>query len=376
LNTSKEFDHKTIRDVFQVFIAANDADAFIDLCQSVKAEAMLLISQDRCIEAKHLTEVYSNVFRLYACENPSFTLKILPVFPPNSGSTMRLLGINDEIDAFILEHKTDLSAISQGKDNASLLLIEWALSKKDMAYVEKVILGVADHLHAVQAPSSVLSKISCSILYALLFHDERETVVCTPAIDEALAGLITDNKGAMTPDEDYYLMLARSGMRKSLMKALELQSFNISTISRVENRDALFAALPENLTAKEMYWIFRAIEIQEVEGIEEKILFDERVDIQEHIEVLKSSRPIFNDLCITTLERFSHLFNVVATDESKNRRAATFLNAICEAERDRVGRERCAEDIHNDLLELDIDPFFIRQVKMLRGVALEDALGL
>lgn len=373
MSTSAELNHKTLRDEFKVLIAANDAHAFIGLCQTVKAETMTLISADRCNEANQLMEVYANIFRLYTCENPAFTLKILPLMPPDANSTLRLLGINDEIDSFILEHKANLNVVCQAKDNAYQHLIEWALSKHDMACVERIVLKIAECLHDAQAASSHFSKVSCSILYSLFFFDDTRTVACTPAMDEAIASMINDNRGLIPKEDDYFLMMANTGLPKSLMKALELQSFCAEKITRVENRQTLFAALPENPTAQQLFWVFRSIE---VDGIEEQILFDERIDINEHIEVLRSSSHIFNDLSSHTLERFSHLFNIEIQEESKNRRAVTFLNAICEEERDRPGRERSAEDIHNELIDLDIAPALIRQVKMLRGLALEDALGL
>jgi hypothetical protein len=374
LNISTDLNHKTLRDEFKVLIAANDVGGFITLAQSVKAQAMTLICEERCIEANQILEVYANVFRNYTCENPSFTLEILPLVPPNSVKAMQLLGTSNEIDAFILEYKTDLNTICQAKDSAYQILIEWALSKNDMAYVDEIVLKIAEHLNAKEAGSSNNSKVARAILYSLVFHENALNQVHTPALDEAIASLISDNRGKI-PHDDYYPMMAKCGLSTSLMKALETEFFLASKIEKTEDQAAFYAAIPKNPTAQELYWIFRSIEI---DGLEEIILFDERIDINEHIEVLRSAQinGSYNDLSILTLDRFEHLLWLDPTGTSKDRRVITFLNAICEQERDRIGHERTAEDIHNDLVDRNVHPGLIRHVKMLRGLALEDALGL
>lgn len=372
---------KIFKRELEVFIQANDANGFIALCQSIKGQAMALISEDRCIEAKRMMETYSNVLRSYSCNNPRFTLEIMPIMPPNASSTLRLMGKSADIDAYILEHKVDLDVICKVEDGAAYHLIEWAMSNNDLSYAEQVIQRISDHLNDFHSnKESIFSSVSTGLLNSLLRHEDDREVTCTPGMDEAIASLMSDNRGKRPDEDDYYLLIAKAGLSKTLMRALELESFYAFRISTQEKRDAIYSALPENPTAQEMYWIFRSIEFCVDTGIESQILFDERIDINEHIEILRSTYPgqnHFNELGMHTLDRFMHqLEDDVLNTPSKMRRAVAFVDAICEQEANIVGRTRSPEKIRDDLIDRDIPHAIIRQVKMLRGLELEDSLGL
>jgi hypothetical protein len=381
VNSTTAINPKALKATSDAFIQANDAHGFIALCQSVKAQTMALICEERSLEAKRLMEIYSNIFRYYTCSNPAFTLEILPLMPPNANSTVKLMGISPEIDDYLLEHKVDLDVISRVEDDACYTLIQWALSKNDMAYAEKVVQGVAHHLNAFpSSKESTVTNVSLNLLKALLHHDVDMEIACTPGIDEAIASLMTKNRGKMFDEEDYFLQMAKAGLRKALMRALELESFYSYKVCTKEKRDIFFAALPDEPTSQEMYWIFRSIEFTVDDGIESQILFNERIDIQEHIETLRSTligQGKFCELSMSNLDRFSQL---LGDDElntpSRRNRAVAFVNAICEQEATLQGRQGTPEVIRNTLIDLSIPHTIIRQVKMLRGLELEDALGL
>jgi hypothetical protein len=376
MTPAPRIDPSAIRKEMKAFITANDAQGFVELCQAVKAEVLELVVADRAVEGHRLLEVYSNVLNSYECANPAFTLKILPILPSSSMATVKLLGINDEIDSYILEHKIDLQIISHVKDGAYAHLIHWALKKKDLAYVEKVVLMVTETLHTESCiNNAMILDASICLLYTLV-DDENTRMTYTPAIDDAVASLLIKNN-ENKQDCEFYLSLAMTGMRKTLMSALRLQFFYPYSPPNEERRSILVSALPEQPTAKELHWIHRSLSLH---GIAAKILFDDTVDMLEYIDALKDSyqgKSRFNDLSYATLASFTHLLdNQQVNTSSKKKRVALLLNEVCEQEAKQFGFEKTPEKVRNELLKMGVPESLIRTVKMLKVVSLEDALGL
>jgi hypothetical protein len=63
-------------------------------------------------------------------------------------------------------------------------------------------------------------------------------------------------------------------------------------------------------------------------------------------------------------------------DLSKRKRVITLLNAICEDEVNRIGQELTPEVVREALVNVDVPENLLKHVKMLKGIVLEDALGL
>jgi hypothetical protein len=364
-----------IRKELNAFVQANDAPGFIALCQSIKAEVVELVVSERVVEANRLLEVYSNALRDYENKNPAFTLQILPILPPSSRGTIRLLGVCEQVDAYIMANKIDLKVVSQVKDDGHIDLIIWALRKKNIAYVEQVVVHIAEYLHHNFTPKNqIFQQISHGILWALLDKPENR-MTATPAIDEAIASLMKERPESQGM-EHFYLWLAEARMPKTLLKALELASY-CSYAPHEEDEQVILDALPKNPTALELHWIQRSLKI---EGFTKKILLDESVDMEQYIEALRDSyqgKSRFNDLSISTLSEFSSLIcNETLSSTSTKKRISLLLNAACEEETNRIGSDKTPEKIRDELLKIGIPESALRLVKMLRGLALEDALGL
>jgi hypothetical protein len=373
MRPAPRIDPSAIRKELKALISANDAPGFVALCQSLKAEIGELLVANRVVESQRLLTVYSNALSDYEHTSAAFTLGILPILPANTRGTVMLMGEYDEVDAYILEHKVDLAIIVQATDDAYSHLISWALKKKDMAYVEQIVVGVVEHLHTYHPnKKAVFEDVTVAILWALL-NDKELRMVCTPAIDDAMASMMRE-----TPNpkhhEDYLLFLAQAGMRKTLMKGLELRYFYPLPNFNHQN---IAQGFPENPTAEELHWINRSLNIH---GIPEKILFDESIDMHVFVEVLRNShegRSHWNDLSFETLKSFAHLIDKKTMDTAgKKKRVAILLNGVCEEEANRLGREQTPEQILEDLKKMGIPDFMRATVKMLKITALEDAMGL
>lgn len=375
-------DPGAIRKEFKAFITANDASGFVALCQTLKAEIAELVLTDRSVEAVRLLEAYNSTLREYEPTNPAFTLEVLPLLPPNARGTIKLLGVCDDTDAYILEHKVNLEVISQVQDDAFSFLITWALSKKDMAYVEKVVLSVTESLHTMPLNltthpmiDEMMLDATIHMLHALVYKDETR-MVCTPAIDDAIASLMIKRPESKL-QEQYFLHIAQAGMTKTLMKALSLPFFYSYSQADEQKQQILKDALPSNPTVKELYWIHRSLPL---DGIAEKILFDETVDMDEFVNVLSGTyegKSHYSDLSFHTLKGFTHLIDKQTLDtQGKQKRVTKLLNAMCEEEAFGIGRQKTPQQIRDELLKMGVPDFMLRTVNILKGQALEDALGL
>jgi hypothetical protein len=365
-----------VRKDLQALIANADAPGFIAKCEAIKAEITDLLFTDRVVDAKRILEAYSNVLHDFESKNPEFTLEILPILPANTHGTLKLFGINDKIDAYLFAYKVDMVSICQVADDAFFYLIQWAVRNKDADLVEQVVVGIAQYLHAHHENQYKLFADTARHLLWALFEDGNVRMACTPATDEAMACLLRQQP--QTKLQEYYLLsLAQAGMTKTLMRGLELPYFEAYYPKDEESHQILSDALPKQLTARELHWVHRSLALR---GIAERILFDESVNMDHYIDSLENSyigRSSFNELRFENLRQLTHsLDEHVVKDLSKRKRVITLLNAICEDEVNRIGQELTPEVVREALVNVDVPENLLKHVKMLKGIVLEDALGL
>jgi hypothetical protein len=355
---------------------ANDGDGFLELALAIKTTAMKQIERNRHWEAKEIMEHYSNVFSNITAKNqtPSFLLKTLVLFPQNHHQSLNLLGVYPEVDAYIVEHKLRVDLFDPTTDSGIEDVIRWAAWKKDWAFVERFVCDLVNRTHEAAIEDHKTQRTIANFLVDGLLAVNYEAGTMTDAVDEQIASLI-DSSADYRRSGLHIPKLADRGLSKTLMKMMEH-----GVVSRAGSRSqndfgVILRCIPEELTLQQLYAVHYHLEVA---PYAEKLLFDEAHSMDDFIEVLKHSNYGMydkSDLDIGSVQSFSHLITPENFDNRERRkRILQLIDAT-------LGKgtpyeKKSTEEVRKYLGYNNVPEFTFKHIHRLRGIELEDAMGL
>lgn len=366
---------RTIKADLDSLKTLTDADLFLKICDTAKAQITEHLFQDEHFEAAGLARAYAYAFVGFKHVDKAFTLKVLQAFPVNCHSTLSMLGIDDEIDEFILSRKVRLHTMSEARDHAHTKLLEWAVAKQDMVLIEKVVLQISRDLLENHPGSKQQFRNASMGMVRVLVLGEQEQTFYGPVIDDAIASLVCQKADYQQPAE-CMPRLAAAGLSKTLMKMLEFGLLNeYRPISfDVAETQRLIESLPANPSPQQLHWIHHSIKIPD---LTEKILFDESVDMDAYIEALRATEfnGRYNNLVFNTLRQFKEILTPEhLTTVPRKRRAAKLVSAVCEQEQ--AYKRTKPEDIRKTMTDIGFHEYVFKLSSMFKAKVLEDELGL
>ena len=353
---------------------AEDATRFVALCRKVKATAIEMIQRDMHVDAGLLFTSYNKSFQDLADCSPEFLLAIIDVLPQNSRNTFQLLGKSNALDQAIIS-KFDLDSLFISKEHGFSYLLTWAIQNNDLYLVEKTVLHLTQIGLELPPDNGTRHDLANEIVNALL-GNEQHLPALPPSVDQAISSLISVN-GFCTRQPAYVEWMAITGLHETLMKMLvhELMAECPLIQYSKERSSKILAALPQSPTLVQLRAIHHFLKPK---GLSEQILFDESVDLDGYLAVMRSTRylkPDRDDLTFHGIRPFS----VCMTEENLNiparrKKIAKLLNTTYEAY---VAKGYVSgEDVLTSLVENHVPKRAIKLIDAMKGQALEDALGL
>jgi hypothetical protein len=297
---------------------------------------------------------------------------VIGEFPVNRDCTFHLLGISEEIDQVILEQKLNTKTRQVDKIKDIDFITLWAIRNNDLAMMEDIIVDACQlAVTKFGRDPYIKHQLSESFIKTLISHENTD-YLSSPRIDEAIASIVDigdDKKKGL-----YVSALARLGMPKTLMKMLEHGRTIKCLQESHKDYEHILACIPQQMTPTEMN---AALHHLELDGLAEKILFDENIDLDAYITAVGNSCYVdgrgTTDLGLTHLEYFEALITEDNfTGSIKKKRIIKLLDALCEAEKkaSKTNNIRMLAERHH------VPRFTFKYIACLRGQELEDALGL
>lgn len=325
---------KIVKETLETYQKAGDLNGFLSFVKDLKAAAFDLVEQCFPGVAADILNKYNQFFNEYESDDPAFTYGILHLFPVNKSSTMKLLGMSDQIDEAIHRYKLNSQTFSRARFDSVPHLVRWALKKNDTQFLEAFIKHVAQDL-LNNHPDDSASRISASgeIIFEITWETEFKYKVSSE-IDEAIASIIIDDYSTLLPE--FWLSMARAGMPKSMLQMAthqRIQTYlprhfctkNSEKISRDEHEE-ICNCFPMDLSPEVTC---RVVEAVSHTALMEKVISDESFDIDAFIGAMSWRKE--RDYSFSRLNSFKNLFTEEFLNTSaKKRRAAKILDEIAD----------------------------------------------
>lgn len=375
MDFNADYDIFTFRTQLLKCVAEEDSAGFVAVCRAVKAKIIELIHQDRHQEASPLFVMYGHAFEELKSCFPEFLLGIIDVFPVNSRDTFNLLGLSTELDQAIISTKVDISSLSIKNPHAYSSLLEWAVTNGAWPMIDSVVL----HLSSIGnelAPGSNERRLLVGHLVLALLQDTNNKRAFSPAVDQALSGLIK-SRGDYTIHSACVELMANLGLAKTLMTMLMHSMIIECPLVQFsqERAERILGALPQSPTSKELRAIHHFLKPK---GMTSQILFDESIDLDGYLNAMRDSRYISHlrdDLSFQGIRSFCGLMTPENMgDPAKRKRIAKLLNITYEEHysKGNLNDESAAEQ----LVELGVPKHAIKLIDRLKGPELDEAMGL
>lgn len=355
-------------------IRDNDPDGFIQLCQVIKAKAIELIHHNWCDHASSLMREYNELLEEMHPVDPGFFLKVFEVFPDNNLTTLKLLGINADLDKAILTQKVDVKSKTPLPIAGCDRLVLWALENKDLTLLEDVITNVCRSLMDHYADQEQFVSEIFDMLLAVLVYRQKAPYLMSAVIDDELSSIVTPKKNKFLNGEVVDL-LGKMAMSKTLIALLEHGRFGTSHIGQLGYSKHVRACIPKVMTTRQLSAVLYFLDPP---GLAEKVLFSRNYDLDAYIQSLRETRLQVNYGCDLNVG-VTGLFLDQFTPENfavpaRKERMLKLLNAICEAEF--ATGKFSVEDLVTQFTKFEVPEFLFKHIDRLKGSALEDALGL
>lgn len=355
-------------------IRDNDPDGFIQLCQVIKAKAIELIHHNWCDHASSLMREYNELLEEMRPVDPGFFLKVFEVFPDNNLTTLKLLGINADLDKAILTQKVDVKSKTPLPIAGCDRLVLWALENKDLTLLEDVITNVCRSLMDHYADQEQFVSEIFDMLLAVLVYRQKAPYLMSAVIDDELSSIVTPKKNKFLNGEVVDL-LGKMAMSKTLIALLEHGRFGTSHIGQLGYSKHVRACIPKVMTTRQLSAVLYFLDPP---GLAEKVLFSRNYDLDAYIQSLRETRLQVNYGCDLNIG-VTGLFLDQFTPENfavpaRKERMLKLLNAICEAEF--ATGKFSVEDLVTQFTKFEVPEFLFKHIDRLKGSALEDALGL
>lgn len=355
---------------------ANDAEGFIALCRAVKAHAIQLMAEDRPREAGEVMADYADVLDspwIGSFEH-EFILKVLNIFPSNNFSTMNLLGISDEIDEHIFEHKIDIETLVPNAESGFKAFLEWSTNKKSFEFTTRVITGLTQRAHAVFGDDPDEKGMVATVFLDVLLKAKQAPKEFPASIDDDIASLVDTRADNRRRKKDMW-SLAPRGLRKTLMKMLEHNMLERYRFTNTEHFEPVLACIQDTMTLKQTYAVHHHMELP---WITEQLLFDDQVSMDEFIDLLRNTHygnTRDNDLHIDHIQPFVRFItreNFVIR-ERRNRIIQLIDAMVGEGSEHEYMN---AEELKRELKRNKVPEFAFKYLKRVKGSVLEEAIGL
>jgi hypothetical protein len=352
----------------------NDVEGFLALCSAVKQTAIHLMEQNKRRDASDLMADYAKVFESnhLKMKNPQFILNTLEVYPNNHFSTMHLLGISDELDTVILRDKINMDEFDPTEESGCESFLEWATDKKKWALTGQFINDIVKRTHELYEEDHKAQRAVGNTVVGVLVRSGVPTGVLPKGIDETIESLL-DSPASFRNPGSFIERLAELDMPKTLMTMLEQGMLGSHTGSK-SNMDQITRHLPENMTLRQLHAVHFHLGLP---GLNEKILFDESIDMSEYISVLADTHYGYSgsdDLHLSGIKPFVKLFTPKNFKiPTQRNRALQLLEAMLGS---RSHRKSSNEELRAHLNRYDVPEFAVKYLKRFRGEELEGAMGL
>jgi hypothetical protein len=355
-------------------IRDNNPDGFIRLCQETKAKAIELIHHNWCDHASSLMKEYNELLEEMRPVDPGFFLKVIEVFPDNNLTTLKLLGINADLDNAILTQKVDVKSKTPLPIAGCDRLVLWALEHRDMTLLEDVITNVCQSLRDHYADQEQFVSEIFDMLLAVLVYRQKAPYLMSAVIDDELSSIVTPKKNKFLNGEVVDL-LGKMAMPKTLIALLEHGRFGTTRIGQLGYSKHVRACIPKVMTTRQLSAVLYFLDPP---GLAEKVLFSRNYDLDAYIQSLRETSLQINYGCDLNIGVMG-LFEGLLTPENfavpaRKVRMLKLLNAVCEAQF-ATGRFS-VEGLVTQFIKFGIPEFLFKHIDRLKGAALEEALGL
>lgn len=352
------------------------ADELLSVWRDSKSEISWLLDNDYPSEAATLARAYSLSFSRFKHVDEPTTRKVMVAFPVNSTCTMQLLGISDEIDAYLIQNKLRIDQLTQSDNHGFREILHWAVARKNVALITQVVKQVSRDLVLNHRGNSKAWREGCHGMIRSLVLTKADSVDLSGEIDVAIADVVIVAP-EYRKDGKEMIDLARFGLRETFFKMISVglfRQFQPKGFTEDEFKLVL-DMLPPKPTAREWHWIQMAIAIP---GLTEKILFDPSIDMPEYIEALRTTDFKLNNhgshLNYSTMVMFiTQLTPEHLNTPERRRRARQLVNAVCNEENP---DKKDPEKLRAELKRMGFHECVQRMCDQTKASILEDELGL
>lgn len=353
-----------------------EAESLLAVWDEAHRHLAWLVENHLFVEAADLSNACTRSFMAYKHECLTVTRTVIRAFPVNSSDTMRLLGIDNELDQYILKNKLKIEYLTQSEHDGYRDILRWAVAKKDLPLIAKVTKQISNDLALKYAHKPMFWAGPFHSMIGRLTQSGAPAVDLGTEIDETLSGLVVANLEYKGPSTDM-VDIARFGLRKTLLKMLECGLFwRESSVDLTEDQLAtVMSCLPSQPTEQEMAWMHYALDIP---SLTEQILFDPDVDMAMYIQALRDTT--FGNLSCAlnyqTLQFFRPFLNAKQLNSpTRQRRASMLINAVFNHQnpekRDIPALIECLRSI-----QWGFDDYIFKLCHQTKGLMLENDLGM
>lgn len=356
----------------------SDPQELLSLWNETKLQMLLSLENGLHNEAWVLAKDYAESFHRYKHLDEEVTRQVIALFPVNEPCTFKLLGIADDIDDYILNHKLKIQDLTQTKRHGFCEVLDWALARGQRDLIERIVTQVRDDLINNYPTSQNAWNEALQGMLMCLIGSPSSYMDLSDVTDRAMSDLVIIAYDYPKQAADM-IGLARSGMSKTLIKLLSVwgfkEKYGVSEFS-AEDFDCILNALPKNPSPAELHWIQTAIAVP---GLHEKILFDPSVDMDAYIQAMNSDSfgalASRHNRTITAIEPFAPLMTQKHLNTRERRlRASKLLNVVCESQ---SPPERKDPDmLRRRFKESGFDPYVFKLCDQLKASVLEHDLGM
>jgi hypothetical protein len=351
----------------QICIRDRNAERFIELCRAAQASEARQNQSDNS-SAKRPDGQYLEELGYI---DPEFLVSIVDAFPTNHFATLRLLGSHAGVDQAIIDKKIDLQRPLSVA--GSQRLVEWGIKQKNLGFIEAVITNVCQHIRDRHANNDALKHAASDFFIQTLVYQKKEFDLISPIVDAELSSIVTPKIDKSFHPEVVGL-LAKMRMGKTLIAMLEHGRLGMY-LERHHNFSDVRACLPSAMTVRQSNAVLFYLEPK---AHAEQILFDENMDVDAFIQSMRETCYRVrsgNDLSIYSIKPFIQLitpenFAVPA----RKARILKLLQAVCDAEFER--RTVPEHEVRAMLEYAEVPAFTYKHIRQLRGIELEEAMGL
>lgn len=355
----------------------HDPDVMLATWRDAKNEITWLVENDFPDEAEILLASFGRSFSSVKIAHVSVLREVISAFPVNQRCTLKYLGVNDDVDDYIVKHKLLVEHFATRESDGFREVLLWASKKQDLALIERVVKHISYYLNDYRPGSqSAWSEAAHSIIRQLITNSPVQNDL-SGEIDKTIAEMMVIDP-QYRRDGAEMIQFARLGLRETFFKMLSLGLFRkfSPTEFMPDEVSMVLEMLPLEPNPREMHWIHMGIDLP---GYAEKILFDPLVDMEQYIEALRTTdfklQNNGHHLTYTTLSTFGHLLKPEhLTTPDRRRRARMLVNAICKEENAKTGAT--AEKVRDALMRLKFDPIILKMCDLTKGLVLEEDLGL